>query len=118
MPTAGGEVEAPQAPRIGDAPELVATAEEPDLPNPQSVAPQIPVAEDDLVVATAPAALPQPVIVVVEEPEVVAEELAEAIDPSITPESVAPEAPVVPEIEVATVEEAPEATPEATETEK
>ena len=114
LPTAGGEVEAPQAPRIGDAPELVATAEEPVSPNPQSVAPQIPVAEDDLVVATAPAALPQPVIVVVEEPEVVAEELAEAIDPSDTPESVAPEAPVVSEIEVATVEEAPEATPEAT----
>ena len=114
LPSAGGEVEAPQAPRIGDAPEVVATAEEPVLPNPQSVAPQIPVAEDDLVVATAPAALPQPVIVVVEEPEVVAEELAEAIDPSITPESVAPEAPVVSEIEVATVEEAPEATPEAT----
>ena len=43
-------------PDTADAPDLTATADTPVLPNPQSRAPQIPETEQDVVVATAPAA--------------------------------------------------------------
>lgn len=67
----------PQASDVSDAmmapensPELSvgATPEDPVLPNPQSVAPQVPTTEQDLTVSTAPAARPAPVIVAEEEP--------------------------------------------------
>lgn len=46
------------------APVVEAATEQPVLPNPQSIAPQVPVAEEDLTISTAPAALPAPVVVV------------------------------------------------------
>lgn len=52
-------------------PELMADAEEPVLPNPQSMAPQVPVNEQDLSVSTTPAAPleaePEAVVAVIEE---------------------------------------------------
>ena len=73
-------------------PDMTADAVSPVLPNPQSRAPQVPVAEEDVIVSTEPAAP-----VVVELPEPVAAE---------TPEATPDPAPVVVE-----VVEAPAATP-------
>lgn len=50
------------------APMVVAATEEPVLPNPQSIAPQVPVNEQDLSISTQTAAPPAPVIVEVEKP--------------------------------------------------
>lgn len=46
------------------------TAEDPVLPNPQSIAPQAPASEQDLTVSTAPAALPDPVVIEEDAPAV------------------------------------------------
>ena len=51
------------APDETQTPVVDAATEEPVLPNPQSVAPQVPVAEQDIQVSTVPAALPEPVVV-------------------------------------------------------
>ena len=85
-----------EAPVAADGVDLVAEPVDPVLPNPQSLAPQVPSNEADLTVSTAPAA---PVLV--DEPEEVAVE-AEVTDPAAPqPESTAEEsaasAPVAPE---------------------
>lgn len=83
--------------------------EEPVLPNPQSIAPQVPVTEQDVDVSTAPAALPEPIVVAVPEP---VEEAVTLDIPVPQPAPVEPAAIIVddpePEAPVATViEDAP-----------
>ncbi|MFT5067388.1 MAG: polysaccharide deacetylase 2 family uncharacterized protein YibQ [Reinekea sp.] len=68
VPQASNVSEALVAPDSTPALSVDATAEEPVLPNPQSVAPQVPVSEQDITVSTTPAALPDPVIVAVDDP--------------------------------------------------
>lgn len=68
VPQASNVSEALAAPDSTRALSVDATAEEPVLPNPQSVAPQVPASEQDITVSTTPAALPEPVIVAVEDP--------------------------------------------------
>ncbi|MDB9838564.1 divergent polysaccharide deacetylase family protein [bacterium] len=50
-----------------DAPQITAETEDPVLPNPQSMAPQVPENEQDLTISTQPAAVPEPVVVEVAE---------------------------------------------------
>lgn len=65
VPTAEVVAEVLTAPDAAlNAPELSASAEEPVLPNPQSLAPQAPDNEADLLVSTTPAAAPEPEAVV------------------------------------------------------
>jgi len=102
--TAGvaGAMDAPEA--VFDELELAATAEEPVLPNPQSVSPQVPVNESDLTVSTTPAALPEPQVIAVAEGEAVApptgdiaapmpmtEEIVVALPEAIAPQIISPE---------------------------
>lgn len=102
LPETGGVSDALAAPEPVTAPEMVAAPEEPVLPNPQSIAPQIPAAEDDLVVSTAPAALPEPVLV--EVPDAVAETLVEPdVIASGAQTAVAPD--TAPETEIVTAAE-------------
>lgn len=94
-----------------ETPQLETSDEEPVLPNPQSVAPQIPAAEDDLEISTAPAQAPEPVIVADETLEVVEEGVTEPVVVEVTEEAVDAEAP-----EAVVAPEAPEAPAEPTET--
>lgn len=68
VPQASGVSDLFSAPEITAAFNVDATAEDPVLPNPQSVAPQVPANEQEITVSTTPAALPKPVIVADEEP--------------------------------------------------
>ena len=52
-----------EVPAQSAATDIAVNAEEPVLPNPQSVAPQVPAAEQELVISTEPAAVPEPVLV-------------------------------------------------------
>lgn len=52
----------------GDSPQVAAAIEVPVLPNPQSIAPQVPVNEQDLIVSTQTAEPPAPVVVEVAKP--------------------------------------------------
>ncbi len=97
LPDTGLVTEAPSAPEPGETPQLVIAPEAPVLPNPQSVAPQIPLAEDDLVVATAPAPPPAPVVVQAPVVEALPEPVAQDPPVIVIAPEVAPE--VVPEID-------------------
>lgn len=87
-------------------PDIVATDVTPVLPNPQSIAPQVPRSENNLVVSTEPAIAPEiPVIVVDDDPQtpvVVQEDPAPdvvAVLPAPeTPEIVAPPADIAPDV--------------------
>jgi len=102
--TAGLDV-ALAVPGTGDTPQVAADADVPVLPNPQSLAPQTPLREEDLVLSTEPAAppVPEPVVVVEEAvPQavlVVPEDMASPSQlPDITTETVpmpTPEGPVL-----------------------
>ena len=74
------------------APVVEAATEQPVLPNPQSIAPQVPVAEEDLTISTAPAALPAPVVVV----DMSATPVATVLDIPV-PQPAAPEVVVIDE---------------------
>lgn len=73
-----------EAPETAETADLTAQPLEPVLPNPQSLAPQVPANEADLTVSTAP---DQPTVVVEAEPDI--EDVADPIEPN--PEPVAPE---------------------------
>ena len=60
LPQAGAADALPDAPEVGATPTIAAETVEPVLPNPQSIAPQVPVAEEDIAVSTEPAAPPAP----------------------------------------------------------
>jgi len=95
--TTGLDIALP-VPGTGDAPQVAADAEEPVLPNPQSLAPQVPLREEDLVLSTEPAAPPAPVVVVEEAaPEVVVVAPDDVVGPLQAPESVDNVAPAVEE---------------------
>ncbi len=119
-------LEVPQTPDIGvtldlpeapDVPELALTNEEPVLPNPQTLAPQVPENEGNLVIETVPSepveVTPDPQeVLVVETPQPVAPDVAEPQEPADveTPDPVA--------TDVAEAEDASAADPvEATEAE-
>ncbi|MEN8841601.1 MAG: divergent polysaccharide deacetylase family protein [Octadecabacter sp.] len=76
-----------EAPKAAESADLSAQPLEPVLPNPQSLAPQVPAAEADLTVSTAPA---QPTVVVEPEPDAEVDVVADPIAPN--PEPVAPDA--------------------------
>ena len=61
VPQIADATETTQAPAEPASADLTAQAEDPVLPNPQSIAPQAPVSEEDLIVSTTPAELPAPV---------------------------------------------------------
>lgn len=65
--------------------------EDPVLPNPQSIAPQVPAAEQDIDVSTAPADAPDPIVVAVPAPEVAP---ARTLDIPV-PQPAAPDAVVI-----------------------
>ena len=92
--TAGLDV-ALAVPGMGDAPQVAADAEAPVLPNPQSLAPQTPLREEDLVISTAPAAPPAPVIVVEEAAPEVVVVVPEPSQAPETAEDIAPDGPVM-----------------------
>jgi polysaccharide deacetylase 2 family uncharacterized protein YibQ len=79
-----GAMEAPEA---AQSAELLAQPLDPVLPNPQSLAPQVPANEADLTVSTTPA---QPTVVVEPEVDVEAAVIADPIAPN--PEPMAPDA--------------------------
>lgn len=62
LPLAGAADALPAAPDLGDAPSIDAETVDPVLPNPQSIAPQVPVAEQDIAVSTVPADPPKPTV--------------------------------------------------------
>lgn len=84
VPQTGSVADALGAPAAQeDAPEIVAAMEEPVLPNPQSVAPQVPAGEQDLTVSTQPAPVPAPIIVQDDPADEVAETQAPAAEMSV-----------------------------------
>lgn len=116
VPEAADVTETLAAPQNTAALAVDATPEEPVLPNPQSIAPQIPASEQDLAVSTTPAALPDPVVIAIDDeavapapaldipvpqPKPADVEGAPAAEPEVAPEAeVAPD--VAPEIAPAT----------------
>jgi len=68
VPKTSGVSDTFTAPESTPALNIDATAEDPVLPNPQSIAPQVPTHEQDITVSTTPAAFPEPVIVADELP--------------------------------------------------
>ncbi len=59
VPKAGDADALPDAPEVSAAPSVDLETVDPVLPNPQSIAPQVPSAEQDVVISTEPAQLPQ-----------------------------------------------------------
>ncbi len=68
VPQTSGVSDTFTAPKSTPAMNIDATAEDPVLPNPQSIAPQAPANEQDITVTTTPAALPELVLVADEAP--------------------------------------------------
>jgi len=94
---------------LGDPPKMTAATEEPVLPNPQSIAPQVPMNEQDLTISTQPAAAHLPVEVEDAKPvptvdiavpqprvaEVIATPEPSEAPAAVTPDATAPAAPKV-----------------------
>lgn len=109
VPEAAALVGVMDAPEAVESPaEIAGTVEEPVLPSPQALAPQAPVTEQDLIIATAPSIIPEGDRIVIADietdnsPQVTSMPQDEVVLPQPIDEVVPETAPVDPALDVAT----------------